>query len=245
MLNVMEPSRRRGARETLAETVAAGGERRTPNTPDVMPGAGSQGLTGTSRLPVQPASWTLLDEPLLPCSKSVPTVSLTPFYPRGNPLTESMPFIDGDGVCWLAYIEGVPPAPRSRLGSQTVLPGRRLRFDSVTESRVTARVPAGSPFLADARLQSLLDEARPVPPMASATSSRSGGSSILEHPVIEWATRAGELGRAVVADWSQRWRRSANRRQILHGRVRELVSGASNALHVVVVAVLGRRGARR
>ncbi len=34
--------------------------------------AGSQGLTGTSRLPVRPASWTVLDESLLPCSKSGP-----------------------------------------------------------------------------------------------------------------------------------------------------------------------------
>jgi hypothetical protein len=83
------------------------------------------------------------------------------------------------------------------------------------------RVPAGSPFLADARLQSLLDEAQPVPPLASATSSSSGDSSILGHPVIEWASRAGELGRAVVADWSRRWRR------------------------IVAVAVLGQRRAGR
>jgi hypothetical protein len=175
----------------------------------------------------------------------VPTVPLTPFYPRGNPLTESMPFTDGDGVCWLAYIEGVPPAPRPRLWSQAVLPGRRLRFDSATESRVTARLPAGSPFLADARLQSLLDEAEPVAPLASATGSPSGASSIIGHPVIEWAARVGELGRAVVADWSRSWRRRARRRQALHRRVLELVSGASNTLHVVVVAVLGRRRARR
>ena len=31
-----------------------------------------------------------------------------PLFPRGNPLTESMPFTDGGGVGWLAYIEGVP-----------------------------------------------------------------------------------------------------------------------------------------
>jgi hypothetical protein len=172
-------------------------------------------------------------------------VSLTSFYPRGNPLTESMPFTDGDGVRWLAYIEGVPPARRPRLLSQTVLPGRRLRFDSATESRITADLPAGSPFLADARLQFLLHEAGPVPPLASATSSRPD-SSILEHPVIEWATRAGDLGRAVVADWSRQWRRGASRRGTLHRRrVLEVVSEVSDTLHLVVMAVLGRRHVRR
>jgi hypothetical protein len=29
---------------------------------------------------------------------------------------------------------------------------------------MTTQVPAGSPFLSDARLQSLLDDAQPVPP---------------------------------------------------------------------------------
>jgi len=172
-------------------------------------------------------------------------VTLTPFYPRGNPLTESMPFTDGDGVCWLAYIEGVPATPRPRLWSQTVLPGRRLRFDSATESRVTSRLPAGSPFLVDARLQSLLDEAQSVPALATATSSSPGDASILGHPAIEWVTRAGDLGRAVGADWSRRWRRSAKLRQALHAHGLGLVSAASSTLHVMAEAVLGRSHARR
>lgn len=171
-------------------------------------------------------------------------MTLTPFYPRGNPLTESMPFTDGDGVCWLAYIEGVPATPRPRLWSQTVLPGRRLRFDSPTESRVTRRLPAGSPFLADARLQSLLDEAQPVSALASAIGSSSEDSSIIRHRVLEWATRAGDLGRAAVADGS-RWRRRAKLRQALYGHCRELVSAASNTFHAMVVAILGQRPARR
>jgi hypothetical protein len=171
-------------------------------------------------------------------------VSLTPFYPRGNPLTESMPFTDGDGVSWLAYIEGAPPVP-ARLWSQTVLPGRRLRFDSATESRVTARLPAGSPFLTDARLQALLDEAEPVPPLASATASSPGDASNLGHPMIKWADRAGESGRAVVAEWSRGWQRRANWRRTLHRRVMELLSGATETLHVTVLGVLGRRRARR
>jgi hypothetical protein len=106
-------------------------------------------------------------------------------------------------------------------------------------------LPAGSPFLADARLQSLLDEAEPIPLLASATRPSSGDYFFLEHPVIQWAARAGELGRTVVVDWFRQWRRSANRRQTLHSRVLELVSEASDALHVVVLVVLGRRRARR
>lgn len=172
-------------------------------------------------------------------------MSLTPFYPRGNPLTESMPFLASDGVHWLAYIEGVPSDPPPRLWRQVVLPGRRLRFDSANESRVTSHLPAGSPFLTDGRLQSLLDEAQLVPSPASSPTWRSRGSTILRHPVIEWVTRAGELGRVMLAGWSQQWRRGANQRQVVRRRrVLELVPAASNALHLVVETVLGRRRAR-
>ena len=142
-----------------------------------------------------------------------------------------MPLTASDGVLWLAYIEGLPPDPPRRLWSQAVLPGRRLRFDSATESRVTTHLPAGSPFLADARLHILLDEAQPVPSAASSPSRRSGESTIREHLGIEWVTRAGEAGRAVLAGWSRRWRQ-------------ELVPTASNTLHLVVEAILGRRRAR-
>ena len=79
--------------------------------------------------------------------------SATPLYERGNPLTQSMTFTDRDGAVWLAYVEGAEPAPTGRLRKPTVLPGRRLRFDSATESRFTTSVPAGSPWLAEARLQ--------------------------------------------------------------------------------------------
>ena len=57
------------------------------------------------------------------------------------------------------------------LESGTALPDRHLRFDSATESRFTSHLPAGSPFLAEARLQSLLDEAQPDPPLAMTTGS--------------------------------------------------------------------------
>jgi hypothetical protein len=128
---------------------------------------------------------------------------LTPFYPRGNVLTESMPFPASDGVRWLAYIEGVPSDPPARLWRRVVLPGRRLRFDSANESRVTSHLPAGSPFLSDARLRSLLGEAQLSPPPASPRSWPSGGFTILGRPVTEWVTRAGKAGRAVLAGWSR------------------------------------------
>jgi len=83
-------------------------------------------------------------------------------YPRGNALTDTMPFTDRDEVRWLVYIEGIPPDPLARRWGQTVLPGRRVRFDSATESRTSIQVPAGSPYLTERRLQSLLDQAQPV-----------------------------------------------------------------------------------
>ncbi len=84
-------------------------------------------------------------------------------YPRGNALTDTMPFTDRDEVHWIVYIEGVEPDPSSRRWGQTVLPGRRLRFDSATASRTSIQVPAGSPYLPDPRLQSLLDQAQSLP----------------------------------------------------------------------------------
>jgi hypothetical protein len=172
-------------------------------------------------------------------------VSLTPSYPRGNVLTEWMPFTDDDGVYWLVYIEGVPQPSRPRPWSRVTLPGRRLRFDSDSESRFTLRVPAGAPFLADARLHALLAEAQPVPPAASNTGSSRGAIAALGRPVAEWATRAAESGREAVADLPRRWRQTANRRQALRRRARELASGASETLHDAVENVLGGPRARR
>jgi hypothetical protein len=162
----------------------------------------------------------------------------TPFYPLGNPLTESMPFADADGVCWLAYVEAVPAGRFPRRQDGVTLPGRRLRFDSATESRTTTPVPAGSPFLSDARLQRLLDAAQPVPPPPPSRRS----SDVRRHPVIELASRAEELG-AVLADPSWPRRRTTDRRLALPYRVRQLVSTALDWLLEPVEGVLtGRRG---
>lgn len=162
----------------------------------------------------------------------------TSLYPQGNPLTESTPFTDADGVCWLAYIEGVPPSRSPRLRGRVTLPGRRVRFDSALESRTTTHVAAGSPFLSDARLRRLLDTAQPVPPPPPSRRS----SDVRRHPVIELARRAEELG-AVLTDPSWPRRRTADRRLALPYRLRQLVATAFARLLTPVEAVLtGRRG---
>jgi hypothetical protein len=168
----------------------------------------------------------------------VSTVSLTPFYPRGNPLTESMEFTDRDGVVWLAYIEGAPGSPLREVGSATNLPDRHLRFDSATESRFTSLLPAGSPFLAEARLQSLLDEAQPDLPSALTTGSPARALSSPGYP------RSVESGREGIADRSRRWHETASRSEALRRHVLELLSGAANTMHGMVEVLLGHRRAR-
>lgn len=177
-------------------------------------------------------------------SRVVSTVSLTPFYPRGDPLTESMEFTDRDGAVWLAYIEGGGRDLWRELGSTPVLPDRHLRFDSATESRFTSLVPAGSPFLAEARLQSLLDEAQPDLPLALTTDSPARALSSPGDRVNEWSTRAVESGREAIADWSRRWPQTASRSEALRRHVLERLSGAVNSMLGRVEVLLGHRPAR-
>src|SRR5688572_20038692 len=103
-------------------------------------------------------------------------MSHEPLIPRGNPLTHVMELTAADGVSWVAYIDGAPPVHPRRLLPRTVLPGRRLRFDSTSESRVSPELPAGSPFLGEGRLLTLLLESRPLtdvqPPLSRATLCR-------------------------------------------------------------------------
>jgi hypothetical protein len=122
-------------------------------------------------------------------------VSSTLRYPRGNALTESMPFTARDGVHWLAYIEGIPQ-PRERLWHRATLPGRHLRFDSAAESQVTAELPAGSPFLPDERLQALLDQAHPVP-LTPASIWQPLEAPPRTHRITEWTARARRFGQAL------------------------------------------------
>ena len=79
-----------------------------------------------------------------------------PSYARGNPLTHSVTFVDTSGMCWLVYVEPAPPQP-ALWPNAAVLPGRRLRFDSLDRSVTVSPFPAGAPFLQEQALQQLLD----------------------------------------------------------------------------------------
>ena len=171
----------------------------------------------------------------------VPTVSLARFYPRGDPLTQSMEFRDRDGAVWLAYVEGAPGTPRRQRRRGTNLPERHLRFDSATESLFTSVVPAGSPFLAEARLQCLLDGAGSDPPLAS--TNRSPAPAIW-YRRIEWPAQAVESGREAIAGGARRWQQTASRREALRHHFVELLSGAANTMHGMLEVLLGQRPAR-
>jgi hypothetical protein len=85
-----------------------------------------------------------------------------PNYSRGNALTPTVNFIDRDRISWLVYIEPGPAEP-ALWPNAALIPGRRLRFDSVERSMsVEGPIPAGAPYLNDHRLQLLLDEAEPM-----------------------------------------------------------------------------------
>jgi hypothetical protein len=87
-----------------------------------------------------------------------PPAPVKPSYARGNPLTHSVTFVDSSGTCWLVYVEPAPPQP-ALWPNAAVLPGRRLRFDSLEHSVTVSPFPAGAPFLQEQALQLLLDQA--------------------------------------------------------------------------------------
>ncbi len=167
-----------------------------------------------------------------------------PFYPRGNALTETMPFTDPDGVRWLVYIEGVPPDPQRRRWGHATLPGRRLRFDSATESRTSIHVPAGSPYLTEERLQGLLDETHPLP--LAGPKSRAAATLARLPPTSEsGAPRKQPVGAASGASrWLWRW--ALERAPRLLDRFKPFVSAVLGAMQVMETAIRSRpRRARR
>jgi hypothetical protein len=155
-----------------------------------------------------------------------------------------MEFSDRDGAVWLVYIEGASQPPGWQLESASALPDRHLRFDSASESRFTAQLPAGSPFLAEARLQSLLDEAQPDPPLTMTTGSPAPALSSSGDRAIEWSTGTVEAGREAIADWSRLWQQTASRMEALRRHLHELLSGATNTMHGMAEDLLRHRPAR-
>lgn len=160
----------------------------------------------------------------------------TSLIPRGIPLTESMPFTGRDGAPWLAYIEGAPPDNPWGMWYRAMLPGRRLRFDSAGESRISASVPPGAPFLPEHRLQLLLESARPLPPPPPAARSRY--KPWRRNLLVRWFSRAADVGDAVRMESVHRWQRGEERRAAMRYQVKRRVSGAVGTVTDAVVGSL-------
>jgi len=171
----------------------------------------------------------------------VPPVKQRSFYPRGNALTETMPFTDRDGVLWLVYIEGVQPDPQRRRWGQAQLPGRRLRFDSATESRTSTHVPAGSPYLTEERLQGLLDHTHPVP--VAGPQSRAAGTIALLPATSESGAPTKQPGGAALEASRRLWRWAWDRVPRVLDRLKQFVSAVLDARQLLEGAI--RSGAPR
>jgi hypothetical protein len=120
--------------------------------------------TRTTRKPKRAPRSKAVQQAPVPVTSPEPA---KPPYARGNPLTHSVTLVDTSGVCWLVYVEPAPPQP-ALWPNAAILPGRRLRFDSLEQSVTVTPFPAGAPFLQEQALLLLLDHARagssqPVP----------------------------------------------------------------------------------
>jgi hypothetical protein len=148
---------------------------------------------------------------------------------------------DDAGTCWLVYVEPAPPAAPLRR-SAAVLPGRRLRFDSLERSLVVSPVPAGSPFLPDGRLHRLLADAGPVPPPAPRPAPPVLPARALQSLDVSGSVAglAGSVRDAIAAQWEA----SARVRRLC---VRGLVQAVAPAVLLLIVlweAMLVRPRAR-
>ena len=146
-------------------------------------------------------------------------MSVKPPNPPCVPLTDVMELTGRDGEPWVVYVEAIPSRrPQRWRSAPELLPDRRLRFDSASESRVLVPVPAGSPFLADRRLQELLDRAAPLdattptaqPPVRRAT---------LPSAAKAVGIGAGVVATAALTEGARRWRRVQERQRTLRYRV--------------------------
>jgi hypothetical protein len=164
-----------------------------------------------------------------------------PAYPRGTPLTDAVTLTDDAGTCWLVYVEPAPSDPPLRR-SAAVLPGRRLRFDSLERSLVVAPIPAGSPFLSDERLQRLLAEARPVP--APAPPAVSGLIPARALRSVDWAGSVAAAAGAVREIAGRQWRATAGVRRVCARGLVQVVAPAVLLMVVLWEAMLVRPRAR-
>ncbi len=148
---------------------------------------------------------------------------------------------DLTGTCWLAYVEPAPPEKPLRR-SAAVLPGRRLRFDSLHASLVASPIPAGAPYLSEERLRWLLAEARPVPAAAPVAVSAIAPARALKS--VDWAgSVAGAVG-AVGDALTRRWHAMAELRRLCARGLVHAVAPAALLLIVVWEALFVRTRAR-
>ena len=152
-----------------------------------------------------------------------------PAYPRGIPLTDAATLTDAAVTGWLVYVEPAPAETPFRR-SAVVLPGRRLRFDSLERSLVVSPIPAGSPFLSDGRLLALLAAAQPLPPAAPAGTQRMMPARILRS--VDWAGSVTGAAAAVRETAARQWRATAPLRRAC---ARGLVQAVAPAVLLVVV----------
>lgn len=163
-----------------------------------------------------------------------------PAYPRGNPHTDWVAVTDPQGTTWLAYVEPMAAEEPFRR-SAAVLPGRRLRFDSLERSLVVSPVPAGAPFLAADRLQRLLAAAEPVTAEPFAAAAIAPARPLRS---IDWgASIAGAVAAARNAAAAQ-WQATAPARRLCLRGLVHLVAPAALLLIVLWEAMLVRSRAR-
>ena len=162
-----------------------------------------------------------------------------PIRPPGVPLTDVMNLTGRDGTRWIVYVEAVPSnRRRARISGVDLLPDRRLRFDSASESRVLSEVPAGSPFLPEVRLQELLAFAAPL-----AGAAPPGPLPEPDRESSRLPARGIKLGAAVAAtaavtEGARRWRQARERQRSIRSRVERGLAGAAERVTLWVGALL-------
>jgi hypothetical protein len=164
-----------------------------------------------------------------------------PAFPLGNPHTDWVAVPDAQGTCWLAYVEPAPPEQSFRR-SAAVIPGRRLRFDSLERSVAVAPVPAGAPFLSELRLQRLLADAVPLMPEVAPATRPSAAARTLG--AIDWAGSFAAGVAALRDAVAGQWAATVGFRRLCTRGLVHLVAPAALLLIVLWEALLVRSRAR-